>query len=415
MGFSQGAAVFSRTYCATEPQHTDSSRKGFTTELPWGWRAERKQEIKWPFKCTFRPVHKARSHQVPSLVFQVHPVKSGLGFLTLESGFRKQGLRGQRLQAETPEVQVKAPSGGRPALPCPGARLDTSEVPPGCTPFAPSRAAQRPGRDEVGAALPGRRSNSRGATEARLPRGQVSRLGSRCWSRGRPAPRPALAAGLPAAGGRGGPSRLRGPPASRAAEPGSGRGSERGGDCGGCSPAGLRASGGLHGAAGAALRAVGAAALRRPRRRGCARGVCLFHFRYMGKRNIARVHDAWLSKHFGVDRKSQTMPALRNRSGIMQARLQHLSSLESSFTLNHKLFPNGCSAFKKITPNIDEEGAMKEDAGMMDVHYSEEVLLELLEQCVDGLWKAERYEVISEISKLIIPIHEKCQESEVSN
>uniref|UniRef100_A0A4W2I0R5 DOCKER domain-containing protein n=1 Tax=Bos indicus x Bos taurus TaxID=30522 RepID=A0A4W2I0R5_BOBOX len=71
-------------------------------------------------------------------------------------------------------------------------------------------------------------------------------------------------------------------------------------------------------------------------------------------------------------------------------------------------------AFKKITPNIDEEGAMKEDAGMMDVHYSEEVLLELLEQCVDGLWKAERYEVISEISKLIIPIHEKCQESEVN-
>ncbi|KAI4554829.1 hypothetical protein MJG53_020128 [Ovis ammon polii x Ovis aries] len=415
--------------------------------------------------------------------------------------------------------------------------------------------------------------------------------------------------------------------------------------------------------------------------------VCLFHFRYMGKRNIARVHDAWLSKHFGVDRKSQTMPALRNRSGIMQARLQHLSSLESSFTLNHssstteadifhqallegntatevsltvldtisfftqcfksqllnndghnplmkkvfdihlaflkngqsevslkhvfaslrafiskfpsaffkgrvnmcaafcyevlkcctskisstrneasallyllmrnnfeytkrktflrthlqiiiavsqliadvalsggsrfqeslfiinnfansdrpmkatafpsevkdltkrirtvlmataqmkehekdpemlidlqyslaksyastpelrktwldsmakihikngdfseaamcyvhvaalvaeflhrkKLFPNGCSAFKKITPNIDEEGAMKEDAGMMDVHYSEEVLLELLEQCVDGLWKAERYEVISEISKLIIPIYEKRREFE---
>lgn len=48
-----------------------------------------------------------------------------------------------------------------------------------------------------------------------------------------------------------------------------------------------------------------------------------------------RIQDAWLSKHFGVDRKSQTMPALRNRSGVMQARLQHLSSLESSFTLNH--------------------------------------------------------------------------------
>ncbi|XP_026508832.1 dedicator of cytokinesis protein 11 isoform X2 [Terrapene carolina triunguis] len=415
--------------------------------------------------------------------------------------------------------------------------------------------------------------------------------------------------------------------------------------------------------------------------------VCLFHFRYAGKRNIARVHDAWLSKHVGVDRKSQTMPALRSRAGLMQARLQHLSSLESSFTLNHnagtseadivhqallegntatevsltvldtisfftqcfknqllnndghnplmkkvfdihlaflkngqseaalkhvfaslrafiskfpsaffkgrvtmcaalcyevlkcctsklastrneasallyllmrnnfeftkrktflrthlqiiiavsqliadvalnggsrfqeslfiinnfansdrpmkatafpsevkdltkrirtvlmataqmkehekdpemlidlqyslaksyastpelrktwldsmakihvkngdfseaamcyvhvaalvaeflhrkKLFPNGCSAFKKITPNIDEEGAMKEDAGMMDVHYSEEVLVELLEQCVDGLWKAERYETISEVSKLIIPIYEKRREFE---
>ena len=36
----------------------------------------------------------------------------------------------------------------------------------------------------------------------------------------------------------------------------------------------------------------------------------------------------------------------------------------------------------------------------------QEVLLELLEHCVDGLWKAEHYEVISEISKLIIPIYE---------
>ncbi|XP_068819201.1 dedicator of cytokinesis protein 11-like [Capricornis sumatraensis] len=77
-----------------------------------------------------------------------------------------------------------------------------------------------------------------------------------------------------------------------------------------------------------------------------------------------------------------------------------------------QLFPNGCSAFKKITPNIDEEGAMKEDAGMMDVHYSEEVLLELLQHCVDGLWKAEHYEVISEISKLIIPIYENRREFE---
>uniref|UniRef100_A0A8C3NHC6 Uncharacterized protein n=1 Tax=Geospiza parvula TaxID=87175 RepID=A0A8C3NHC6_GEOPR len=77
-----------------------------------------------------------------------------------------------------------------------------------------------------------------------------------------------------------------------------------------------------------------------------------------------------------------------------------------------ELFPSGCAAFRKITPNIDEEGAMKEDGGMMDVHYSEEVLVELLEQCIDGLWKAERYETISEVSKLIIPIYEKRREFE---
>ena len=45
----------------------------------------------------------------------------------------------------------------------------------------------------------------------------------------------------------------------------------------------------------------------------------------------------------------------------------------------------------------------------------QEVLLELLEHCVDGLWKAEHYEGISEISKLIIPIYENRREFEVSN
>ncbi|NWQ92464.1 DOC11 protein, partial [Burhinus bistriatus] len=90
----------------------------------------------------------------------------------------------------------------------------------------------------------------------------------------------------------------------------------------------------------------------------------------------------------------------------------HVAALVAEFLHRKKLFPGGCTAFRKITPNIDEEGAMKEDGGMMDVHYSEEVLVELLEQCVDGLWKAERYETISEVSKLIIPIYEKRREFE---
>lgn len=38
--------------------------------------------------------------------------------------------------------------------------------------------------------------------------------------------------------------------------------------------------------------------------------------------------------------------------------------------------------------------------------------MELLEECADGLWKAERYELISDIYKLIIPIYEKRRDFE---
>ncbi|XP_054384544.1 dedicator of cytokinesis protein 9 isoform X6 [Pongo abelii] len=76
------------------------------------------------------------------------------------------------------------------------------------------------------------------------------------------------------------------------------------------------------------------------------------------------------------------------------------------------MFRQGCSAFRVITPNIDEEASMMEDVGMQDVHFNEDVLMELLEQCADGLWKAERYELIADIYKLIIPIYEKRRDFE---
>uniref|UniRef100_A0A4W6G3T5 Dedicator of cytokinesis 9 n=1 Tax=Lates calcarifer TaxID=8187 RepID=A0A4W6G3T5_LATCA len=76
------------------------------------------------------------------------------------------------------------------------------------------------------------------------------------------------------------------------------------------------------------------------------------------------------------------------------------------------MFRQGCSAFRVVTPNIDEEAAMMEDVGMQDVHFNEDVLMELLEECADGLWKAERYELISDIYKLIIPIYEKRRDFE---
>uniref|UniRef100_H3CHR0 Dedicator of cytokinesis 11 n=1 Tax=Tetraodon nigroviridis TaxID=99883 RepID=H3CHR0_TETNG len=88
----------------------------------------------------------------------------------------------------------------------------------------------------------------------------------------------------------------------------------------------------------------------------------------------------------------------------------HVAALVAEYLHRKKLFPSGLAAFKKITLNIDEEAAMKEDTGMQDVYYTEEVLVEHLEVCVDVLWKAERYELITHIAKLIVPIYEKRHE-----
>ncbi|XP_041051229.1 dedicator of cytokinesis protein 11 isoform X1 [Carcharodon carcharias] len=90
----------------------------------------------------------------------------------------------------------------------------------------------------------------------------------------------------------------------------------------------------------------------------------------------------------------------------------HVAALIAEYLYRKKLFPKGCAAFKAITPNIEEEAAMKEDAGMQDVHYTEDVLVELLEKCADGLWNAERYELMAVIYKFIIPIYEKRREFE---
>ncbi|XP_020568675.1 dedicator of cytokinesis protein 9 isoform X8 [Oryzias latipes] len=90
----------------------------------------------------------------------------------------------------------------------------------------------------------------------------------------------------------------------------------------------------------------------------------------------------------------------------------HVAALVAEYLRRKGIFKQGCSAFRVVTPNIDEEAAMMEDVGMQDVHFNEDVLMELLEACADGLWKAERYELISDIYKLIIPIYEKRRDFE---
>uniref|UniRef100_A0A8C4IA43 Dedicator of cytokinesis 9 n=1 Tax=Dicentrarchus labrax TaxID=13489 RepID=A0A8C4IA43_DICLA len=90
----------------------------------------------------------------------------------------------------------------------------------------------------------------------------------------------------------------------------------------------------------------------------------------------------------------------------------HVAALVAEYLRRKGMIKQGCSAFRVVTPNIDEEAAMMEDVGMQDVHFNEDVLMELLEECADGLWKAERYELISDIYKLIIPIYEKRRDFE---
>uniref|UniRef100_A0A8C5BN88 Dedicator of cytokinesis 11 n=1 Tax=Gadus morhua TaxID=8049 RepID=A0A8C5BN88_GADMO len=85
----------------------------------------------------------------------------------------------------------------------------------------------------------------------------------------------------------------------------------------------------------------------------------------------------------------------------------HVAALVAEYLHRKKLFPSGLAPFKKVTFNIDEEAAMKEDSGMQDVYYTEEVLVEHLEACVEALWKAERYELITHVAKLIIPVYER--------
>lgn len=67
----------------------------------------------------------------------------------------------------------------------------------------------------------------------------------------------------------------------------------------------------------------------------------------------------------------------------------------------------GAEAFTKISRNIpmDEKG-LKLDIGSPDSQYTEQMLLEQLKDCADYLERAERYECLGELYRLIIPIYE---------
>lgn len=72
----------------------------------------------------------------------------------------------------------------------------------------------------------------------------------------------------------------------------------------------------------------------------------------------------------------------------------------------------GAEAFEKISSNIarDETGLQLDSVGgsvaANDTLYGEQALLERLEACVVSLRRAELYECIGELYKLVIPVYE---------
>lgn len=88
--------------------------------------------------------------------------------------------------------------------------------------------------------------------------------------------------------------------------------------------------------------------------------------------------------------------------------LIHVAALEAEFLKHQNVFPQGCHAFKDISPNVvRDESNLKEDTGTHDFPYSEESLVERLEQCASALYQAERYELMSKVFMLCIPFYER--------
>ncbi|XP_028129258.2 dedicator of cytokinesis protein 9 [Diabrotica virgifera virgifera] len=86
----------------------------------------------------------------------------------------------------------------------------------------------------------------------------------------------------------------------------------------------------------------------------------------------------------------------------------HIAALMAEYLKLKKIQNWGAEKFELISSNIpkDEKG-LKLDSGVQDVQYTEFILQEQLERCAEYLDKAERYEVLGELYRLIIPIHEK--------
>ncbi|XP_023290391.1 dedicator of cytokinesis protein 9 isoform X2 [Orussus abietinus] len=85
----------------------------------------------------------------------------------------------------------------------------------------------------------------------------------------------------------------------------------------------------------------------------------------------------------------------------------HIAALMAEYLKLKNIHSWGAEAFEKISVNIlkDERG-LKLDAGVQDIHYNEYLLLEQLESAAEMLEKAERFELLGHLYRLIIPMYE---------
>ncbi|XP_061183678.1 dedicator of cytokinesis protein 9-like isoform X1 [Saccostrea echinata] len=85
----------------------------------------------------------------------------------------------------------------------------------------------------------------------------------------------------------------------------------------------------------------------------------------------------------------------------------HIAALVAEYLKKRECFPQGCTAFSGISPNVEgDESGIKDDSGMQDVQYTEDTMVEYLEKACRSMELAERYEILGDIYKLIIPIYE---------
>eukprot|EP00795_Rhopilema_esculentum_P016504 gene16504-7923_t len=109
----------------------------------------------------------------------------------------------------------------------------------------------------------------------------------------------------------------------------------------------------------------------------------------------------------------QSMAELHEKNGDYSEAAMcfvHAAALVAEYLKRKGSYVDGCSAFRAISPNlVPDECAMKnDDEGNSDeVRYSKENLISLLENGIERLKRAERYEVMGIVYKIAIPLYEE--------